>query len=557
MSAPGVPETGLAAAREALQQRGYLRPAVPASPWRRVCGFLASVLVLAGALAAATFTAAGADPASLPALLVAVGPAALVLVGGGRVVGAWLGRGMLRAGGRPGAIAAALAWLGALCVVAILVALHLGRTEMGRGGVWTVTFGAALVAGALATRTRRALQRLLAHRGPAGGEGRANRLAWVLAAPAGVVLLLAGGGRTPPAAGEAAASFPAAHGRVAVIAVDGFAREELEAAANLAPGTNVREIAAWAWAPLAGPRGTLPAVFWTTVACGVEPARHGVVELEEAQLFGARSGLTLTPLARTAIVPFWQTLGAVRVVARPALARRTPTFWEMASRAGCPVSVGGWWGSWPVRRVLGEVASERAWLGGGVGEDAVTPALASEITAAWRGAGTAARAADVLAVVMADRAARTAGPHLAAISLPSPDLERRAQLNQPAIALASRVVPHLAALGDTVRTLRDGGFTVWVIGAPWSGGTPFVACSAVSAGALRAARPDELVATWLDGLGLPRPTGSPPPRRDLSGVAGRTVAAASYGPPPPPVAAPSVAGQAVQREVLRSLGYLR
>jgi hypothetical protein len=66
-----------------------------------------------------------------------------------------------------------------------------------------------------------------------------------------------------------------------------------------------------------------------------------------------------------------------------------------------------------------------------------------------------------------------------------------------------------------------------------------------------------LAGTWLDQLGLPLPLGAPPPCRELSRAGSPAAAAATYGPPPPVVAAPAEPGQAVQRELLRNLGYLQ
>ena len=58
-----------------------------------------------------------------------------------------------------------------------------------------------------------------------------------------------------------------------------------------------------------------------------------------------------------------------------------------------------------------------------------------------------------------------------------------------------------------------------------------------------------LAGTWLAALGLPAPDDGQRP----GAVPGRAV----YGPPPPPLAAPPPAARAVQRELLRSLGYLQ
>jgi len=298
-------------------------------------------------------------------------------------------------------------------------------------------------------------------------------------------------------------------------------------------------------------------VAWTTVACGVEARRHGVEAIEEVRLFGFREGLPLGGVASRTLLAVWEPLGAVTLVARPALERRYPTFWEMASRAGCPVLVGGWWGSWPVRRVLGEVASERAWLGGGTGADAVTPGLAPLVAAAWHDAPDAATGSDRLALALVREAKDAVGPRLVAVALPALDVVQRSRAQPPPLALAAALAPHLDVLAQVIAELTSAGYRVFLVGVPWHGGTAFVASSAAGPGR----RPDvaarDLAGTWLDALALPIPPGGSPPRRDLAPASGSSVTRAGYGSPPPPLAAPPPSARVVQRELLRNLGYLQ
>jgi hypothetical protein len=209
-----------------------------------------------------------------------------------------------------------------------------------------------------------------------------------------------------------------------------------------------------------------------------------------------------------------------------------------------------------VRRLLGEVASERAWLAGDASEDAASPALAAAVREAWAPGDGAPAATDRLALALAGRSPAQ-GTHLLALSLPALDLEQRGRAQAPPLLRLAALPSHLEALSAVLATVQVKGYEVWLVGVPWHGGTPFVAASTAPPGRQDPTGARVLAATWLDQLGLPAPSGSSAPRRSLTGVTRVPVAAAGYGPPPPPVAAPPPAALATQREVLRSLGYLQ
>lgn len=78
----------------------------------------------------------------------------------------------------------------------------------------------------------------------------------------------------------------------------------------------------------------LSPVIWTSIATGVEPARHGVMDF-------------LTPAAGGGNEP---------VTSR---SRRVPTVWELLSEAGAPVGVTGWWATWPAGPVRGYLVTDR------------------------------------------------------------------------------------------------------------------------------------------------------------------------------------------------------
>jgi Flp pilus assembly protein TadD/predicted AlkP superfamily phosphohydrolase/phosphomutase len=79
----------------------------------------------------------------------------------------------------------------------------------------------------------------------------------------------------------------------------------------------------------------LSPVIWTTVATGVEPSRHGILDfLVEDPETGERQPVTSAQ-------------------------RNVPTVWEILSRSGVEVGVVGWWASWPADPVRGYLVSDR------------------------------------------------------------------------------------------------------------------------------------------------------------------------------------------------------
>ncbi len=80
---------------------------------------------------------------------------------------------------------------------------------------------------------------------------------------------------------------------------------------------------------------TLSPVVWTTVATGVEPGRHGVLDF----LVSSADGTDRQPVTSAQ--------------------RRAATFWEILSRVGVPVGVVGWWASWPADPVEGYLVTDR------------------------------------------------------------------------------------------------------------------------------------------------------------------------------------------------------
>jgi len=340
--------------------------------------------------------------------------------------------------------------------------------------------------------------------------------------------------------------------RLAVLALDGASLQEVELLAQRRP--DLAGMMGWRRAILAedDPAASLP-VRWITVATGISPERRGVATFRQVAVGNGGPVLLLPPLLRRVVAGIWSPLGVVEEQTVPAAHRKAPTIWEMASRAGLPVRVLGWWGSFPPRRVRGVVASERWLLTGDRSPETVFP-TGLEAGLGARG-GTAPLDMDhrVLASV---GGAGLDDASLVMAYLPGWWLERRRVEDGGAPLLAARALePHLQILGEVLARLLAHGFAVCVVGmAPgrawvlWSAEGPKL--PAVSAG--------DLVDTWLDALGLPPAAGlEGRVRRDLSGLKeGRVPPPARYGPPPPLAGAAPAGEGAAQLELLRSLGYL-
>ncbi len=80
---------------------------------------------------------------------------------------------------------------------------------------------------------------------------------------------------------------------------------------------------------------TLSPVVWTTIATGVPPEEHGILDF---------------------LVPASAGKGAQPVTSAQ---RKVPAVWDVLSEAGIPVGVVGWWATWPAEPVRGYMVSDR------------------------------------------------------------------------------------------------------------------------------------------------------------------------------------------------------
>jgi Tfp pilus assembly protein PilF/predicted AlkP superfamily phosphohydrolase/phosphomutase len=196
----------------------------------------------------------------------------------------------------------------------------------GAGIVGVVTAAARASAGALdagagresitVTARRRFAERLtqeLAARGASLGELRLERIAYLVSDAAGTDTGV----------------------RLLVLALDGADWEILDPLFEQGRLPHLRGIVErGARARLLSISPLLSPVVWTTVATGVEPTRHGILDFLVTDAAGSSQPVTST-------------------------ARRVPTVWEILSRAGHDVGVVGWWASWPADPVRGYLVSDR------------------------------------------------------------------------------------------------------------------------------------------------------------------------------------------------------
>ena len=80
---------------------------------------------------------------------------------------------------------------------------------------------------------------------------------------------------------------------------------------------------------------TLSPLIWTTMATGVSPDRHGILDFVEKE---PKRGLLLPITGRSRLVP---------------------AVWNLASALGRTVGVVGWWATWPAERVRGVMVTDR------------------------------------------------------------------------------------------------------------------------------------------------------------------------------------------------------
>ncbi|HKB06639.1 MAG TPA: alkaline phosphatase family protein, partial [Candidatus Polarisedimenticolia bacterium] len=82
-------------------------------------------------------------------------------------------------------------------------------------------------------------------------------------------------------------------------------------------------------------RPILSPVIWTSIATGMKPSRHGIVDF----VVNARDTGALVPVTSAM--------------------RQVPALWTLMSRQGVDVSVVAWWATWPAETVRGSMVTDR------------------------------------------------------------------------------------------------------------------------------------------------------------------------------------------------------
>lgn len=576
-------------ARERLRARGYLDRGVEGA-------------VLKGALAARTRTLGLLRGAALAALFLAValalaGTSAVALASAlpardALVLFAWLAAGALLAASGLVLLLAAFAWLrvrgrsdptGASTEVAVGFGVLAGvgavlatRPVLEAAGpaAAAAALAAAALAVVLAVRTARGVAFAVLAASGRAAFSRAPRPALALGAALAAGLLAAGGWlllRTPAPPGEPLV-VRAGTARVVLVAVDGWVPE---AAAGTEPLA--------AAARLSYRKATSdPAAFWTTVATGEPPRRHGVGALELVRLDGVRSPVRLTAGTGWYLGRLLPALGFAREESVTSAARRVAAAWEVAHRAGLASLVVNWWTTWPADArggvVLGNHLYFAARAGSRLDGEAWPPEAAARAAAlAPRGglaeAGAAslaadARGLDAFAMAAFRQEAARSRPRLSLLYLPGLDI-LGAALGEEGRSVAERVAL-AAAIRDEARTvasflagpdvLGSGADLVAVVldgGRAAASGELLLSGPLARAGATGTVRPVDLAPTLLAALGVPssREAEGRVDARLLADGAATEATVASWGrrrPGDGPALDPKE-----YVENLKSLGYLR
>jgi Tfp pilus assembly protein PilF len=142
-------------------------------------------------------------------------------------------------------------------------------------------------------------------------------------------------------AGEASGAIrrvetPPVERRVVLIGVDSFDWRILEPLVRQGRMPNVaRLMARGARAHLRTIRPILSPVIWTSIATGVKPSRHGIVDF------------VVTSRETGALMPVTSAM------------RQVPALWTLLGRQGIDVDVVAWWATWPAETVRGSVVTDR------------------------------------------------------------------------------------------------------------------------------------------------------------------------------------------------------
>jgi hypothetical protein len=108
--------------------------------------------------------------------------------------------------------------------------------------------------------------------------------------------------------------------------------------------------------------GFVPPVYWTTVATGMNPAEHGIANMNARRFAGVATPFQESlgePVLGSALMALIPSSGSDSRVPITANLRRTKTFWNILNDKTLPVGIVNWWVTWPCEQVNGFEVSER------------------------------------------------------------------------------------------------------------------------------------------------------------------------------------------------------
>lgn len=572
-------------ARERLRARGYLDRGVEG-------------VVLKGALAARTRALGLLRGAAVAALFlafalatvetVAVALASALSLRDAAVLFLWLAGGALLAATVLVLLLAAFAWLrtrgrsdpsGASTEVAVVFGVLAGvgavlaaRPVLEAAGPLAalVAFAAAAFAVVLAVRVARGLAFTVLVASGRAVLSRAPRPALALGAALAAAGLAAGVwllARQPSPPDEPLV-VRAGTERVVVVAVDGWIPALAGEAAPLGAAARLSY----------RKETTDPASFWTTVATGEPPQRHGVGALDLVRLDGLVAPVRLTAGTGWFLGRLLPSLGLAREESVTSAARRVPAVWEVAHRGGLASLVVNWWTTWPADDSGGVVLGNHLFFAARAGakldgeawppEAAARAARLVPVAGAAPGLAADARGLDAFAIEAFRGEAGRAGPRLALLYLPGPDIlgaalseEGRTTAERVALATAlgeeTRAIASFLAGPDVLASGADLVVVVLDAGRAAASGEVLLAGRLARPGASGEVRPVDLAPTLLSALGIPssRATEGKVDLRLLRDGAAAAGTVASWGRRKAGGGQPLDPKEYV--ESLRSLGYLR
>lgn len=193
--------------------------------------------------------------------------------------------------------------------------------------------------------------------GPSGKLMKRVALVAALAAAAGAFIVARRVPPSPPSPSPPALARVETGLKVCVVGVDALDPDVVRplAARGVMPCT-ARLINDGASGELSTiPPGLSPAI-WTTIATGVYPRNHGILDYEYLRLSGLKTPLYVFP-SRT-FLSLLTRVGIAELKPFNATCRRAPTFWNIAGAAGLPVRVVAWHTTTPPDVVNGVMVSD-------------------------------------------------------------------------------------------------------------------------------------------------------------------------------------------------------